>query len=51
MNVSGGNVWRTIAYGMFKKRSTRSIGWKKPVSWEKAKPIRPKGASNKALDP
>ena len=42
---------------MFKKRLTKNIGQKgnkKPVitrSWEKWRPIRPKGANSRALNP
>ena len=50
MDNSGGNAQRTIAHGISKRKSTRSIG-QKSISWEKVKPIGPKGASGRALDP
>jgi len=50
MDNNGGNAQRTIAYGMSKRKSTRSIG-QKLISWEKARPTGLKGASNRALDP
>ena len=51
MDNSGGSIQRTIAYGMSKTKSTRSINWNPVISWEKAKPTGPKGASGRALDP
>ena len=50
MDNNNGNAQRTIAHGMFKRKLTRSIG-QKSISQEKAKPIGPKGASNRASDP
>jgi len=49
MDTSGGNIQRTIAYSMFKKKLTRSIG-QRLISWEKRKLIGLKRVSNKALD-
>jgi len=50
MDDSGGNAQRTIAHGMSKRKLTRNIG-QKSISWEKTKPIKPKGTSGRALDP
>jgi len=50
MDDNDGNAQRTIAHGMSKRKSTKSIS-QKLISWEKARPTRPKGASGKALDP
>ena len=51
MDNSDGNVLRTIAHDMFKKRLIRNIGQSPVISWEKAKPTELKGASGKVLDP
>jgi len=51
MDDSSGNVLRTIAYGMFKKRLTKDISQRSPISWEKARPTELEGISNRALDP
>ena len=51
MDTSGGNVLRIIAHGMFKRKLTRSISQKNPISWEKRRPIGPKGTNNRVLDP
>jgi len=50
MDTNNGNVQRTIAYSMSKRKSTGSIG-QKSISWEKAKPTGLKGANDRALDP
>jgi len=50
MDISGGNILKTIAYGMSKTKLTKSIG-QKSNSWEKVRPTRPKGASGRALNP
>jgi len=50
MDNNGGNVQRTIAHGMSKRKSTKSIG-QKLISWEKARPTETKGASSRASDP
>ena len=50
MDTSSGNALKTIAYGMSKKRLTRSIG-QNPINWEKGRPTGLKGASNKTSDP
>jgi len=50
MDVNSGNAQRTIARGMSRKKSTKSIG-QKLISQEKAKPTEPKRASNRASDP
>jgi len=50
MDNSSGNVLRTIAHGMSKRKSIKSIG-QKSISWEKAKPTGLKRASGKALNP
>jgi len=50
MDNIDGNAQKTIAHGMSKKKSTRSIG-QKLINWEKARPTGTKGASNKILDP
>jgi len=50
MDTSNGNVLRTIAYGMSKKRLTRSISWN-PISQEKGRPTGLKETNGKALDP
>ena len=51
MDDSSGNILRTIAHGMSKTKSTKNIGQSPVISWEKAKPIELKGASNRASDP
>jgi len=51
MDTSGGNVLRIIAHGMFKRKLTRSISQKNPISWEKRRPIGPKRISSRASDP
>jgi len=51
MNTSGGNILRTIAHDMFKKRLIRNIGQSPVISWEKAKPTGLEGASSRASDP
>ena len=48
-NISG-NAQKTIAYGMSRKKLTRSIG-RKLINWEKVRPTGTKGASDRALDP
>jgi len=49
MDNSSGNVQRTIAHGMSKRKSTKSIG-QKLISWEKMRPTGLKGASDRTLD-
>jgi len=51
MDNSNGNVLKTIAYGISKRKSTRNIGPKRIISWEKARPTGLKGASNRTSDP
>jgi len=50
MDTNGGNIQRTIAHGMSKRKSTGNIG-QKLISWEKTKPTGLKGASGRASDP
>ena len=50
MDNSDGNVLKTIAYGMSKKRLTRNIG-QRPISWEKGRPTGPERTSSRASDP
>jgi len=50
MDDNSGNAQRTIAHGMSKRKSTKSIS-QKSISWEKARPTGLKKASNKASDP
>jgi len=50
MDANSGNVLRTIAHGMSKKKLTESIS-QKSINWEKARPTEIKGTSSKALDP
>ena len=50
MDNNVGNAQRTIAYGMSKRKLTKSIG-QKSISWEKAKPTETKGVSSRASDP
>jgi len=48
---NNGNVLKTIAHGMSKKKLTKSISQSPIVNWEKIRPIGIKKASNKALNP
>ena len=54
-NVLGENSSRNIqiisARGISKRRLILSTSLKKRISWEKSRPIRPKGASGSTLDP
>jgi len=50
MDNNDGNVQRTIAYGMSKRKSIKSID-QKLISWEKARPTGLKRTSGKTLDP
>jgi len=50
VDASNGNALRTIAHGMSKTKSTKSIG-QKSNSWEKVRPTGLKGASGRASDP
>ena len=51
MDASSENIQKTIAYGISKKRLTKSIGQNPAVSWEKVRPTGLKGASSRALNP
>jgi len=50
MDNSDGNVLKTIAHGMSKRKLTESIS-QKSINWEKARPTRTKRASSRASDP
>ena len=50
MDTNGGNVQRTIAHDMSKRKSIGSIS-QKLISQEKARPTGLKRASGRALDP
>ena len=51
MDINDGNVLKTIAYGMSKRKLTRNIGQMSLISWEKRRSTRPEGTSNRASDP
>ena len=50
MDANSGSAQKTIAYGMSKRKSRKSIG-QKSISWEKARLTGLKETSSRALDP
>ena len=50
MDDNNGNAQRTIAHGMSKRKSIKSIS-QKSINWEKAKPTGLKRANDRTSDP